>query len=198
MTLPRLTRLYLLMGIAIMSGCATTPPVQQPENPQLEASAPETETGVLVPLRATSVLNCCTLEYPEEGWTLVTEPGGQTVTLSSNNDDVGVILERSGLSVALTPEEINEVFATIEADIIRERHPRAGQFDTAVSRNVEGPFVVTDYHVPGDTSAALRKRQYSFPRGAALYRLIFTVPETIFAVYETIFERIAASFRTMN
>lgn len=188
----RSLRPMLIAALAsVAAGACATAPVVLPTATPTPAIFGRTTAVAFQPVQA---LECCALEYPSDSWTMTggQEPG--LVTLSQEQGQARVVLERSELSVRLAPEEINDVFAAIEMDIIREQHPDASGFDSVIVDEAAIPIVVTHYRRPG-AGAPQKIRQYSFARGTELYRLICTAAESNFLVYEQIFAHIAASFR---
>ena len=178
-----------LASVAVVA-CATAPVALPPPTPA-PAIYGRTTALAFQPVQA---LDCCTLEYPAEGWTMTGGEASELVTLGQEQGQARIVLERSDLSVRLAPAEINAVFADIEMDIIREQHPDASGFDSVIVDEAAIPIVVTHYREPG-VGEPQKVRQYSFPRGTKLYRLICTAAESSFLAYEQIFAHMAASFR---
>ncbi len=139
-------------------------------------------------------LECCALEYPAEDWNTVSGDQESLVALAPAAGDAMVVLKRARIDVPLTPEEITDVFAEIEMDLIREEEPQAGTF-RSLTLDPEGvTVIVTEYTRPGPRGMQ-SMRQYSFPKGSYLYRLICSAEQSRFVTYERIFAHIAASFR---
>ena len=184
------TCLMAVLTSVAVAACATTQTTRTPL-PPVPAIYERTTT---VAFQRVPGLDCCSLEFPAAGWT--TTPGQDLalVTLQHNQGQAHVTLEETELGVSLDPTEITTVFSNIEMDIIRERHPEASEFDSTIITDTTIPIVVTHYRQT-DAGAREKVRQYSFPRGKKLYRLICTAAESNFLRYEQIFAHIAASFQ---
>ena len=135
-----------------------------------------------------------TLEYPKKDWRIIPGGGAVLVTIAEKNSDAVVIVERARLNLELAREEITDVFAQNEADVARERRPGATGVNARVIDNGTLRFILLQYTQPG-TKGAERVREYSFPIGTDLYRLICTAPADQFDKFEPIFGHIATTFR---
>ncbi len=103
-----------------------------------------------------------------------------------------MLIERSTLRQALDPADITDLFAQIEIDAIKERQPKAADFQSKVLDSGARRLVAVRSSRPGVLGNE-RVRQYSVPVGTDLYRVTCISSAARFAVYDPVFSHIAAS-----
>ncbi len=132
------------------------------------------------------------LDYPNKDWLVA--PGGSDaiVTLTEKRAEAAVFLEVVRLTPPLAPDEITDLFAQIEVETIQERDARATNF-TARVLDVSGRRVVVVEYSRQGLLGLERVRQYSYPVGGELYRLICSAPIAKQPKYAPIFAHMAAS-----
>jgi hypothetical protein len=133
-----------------------------------------------------------TIDYPKD-WMVVAGGGTVVATLASKNRDAAVVIDRSRLNQALASEDITDVFAQIESDLIHEREPDSTGLQSKVIDAGPQRLVVIQY-VHAGLGGRDEVRQYSIPRGRDLFRLICSAPQARFAAYDQIFAHMAATF----
>jgi hypothetical protein len=139
-----------------------------------------------------------TIEYPERDWQQLPGAGTVLVTFATKRADAAVVVERAKLGQPLTAADITDVFATIEADLIKERHPDATTVTaTLASHGTLGTLVRVDYTRPA-TGGAERVRQYSAPAGWFIYRIVCSARSNEFSKHEPTFDRMIASARIVT
>jgi hypothetical protein len=132
------------------------------------------------------------LDYPHKDW-LVTPGGGDALlTLTEKRAEAAVFLEAVRMTSPLAPEEITDLFAKIEVETIQERDPRAASF-TSRLLDVDGRRIVVIEYSRQGLLGPERVRQYSYPAGTALYRLICSASVAKQPKYASIFSHMAAS-----
>ena len=104
-----------------------------------------------------------------------------------------VLVERSTLRLALEAADITDLFAQIETDAIKERQPKATDFQSRVLDIGDRRLVAVQYGRPGVLGSE-RVRQYSVAVGKQLYRVTCISSAAQFAAYDSVFSHIAASF----
>jgi hypothetical protein len=133
------------------------------------------------------------VDLPRKDWVVLPSSGSMVIILVSKKHDAVVLVERSALAQALAPSDITVLFAQIEADAIKERQPKAADFQSKVLDAGDRRLVAVQYSRPGSLGSE-RVRQYSVPVGKQLYRLTCISSAAQFAAYDPVFAHIAASF----
>ena len=133
------------------------------------------------------------LDLPKKDWMVLPSSGPLVLVMASRKGDAVVLVEQSTLRQALDPEDITDLFAQIEVDAIKERHPKAADFESKVLDLGARRLVAVQYGRPGLLGLE-RVRQYSVPIGRQLYRVTCISSTALFAVYGPVFSHIAASF----
>lgn len=133
------------------------------------------------------------LEYPRKDWQIVSGGGSVIMTLAQRKSEAAIVIEHSRLNAALAPEEITDVFKDLEVDTIKERQPNAAAIESKLIEIDGRRLIGIQYTRPG-VKGPERVRQYSFPDGQDMYRLICSAQSLQFAKYEAIFSHIAATF----
>lgn len=137
------------------------------------------------------------LDVPQKDWMVLPASGPIVFVMASRKGDAVVLVERATLRQALEPGDITDLFAQIEADAIRERHPKAADFELKVLDLGARRLVAVQYGRPGVLGPE-RVRQYSVPVGQQLYRLTCISRAAQFAVFGQVFSHVAASFTVTN
>jgi hypothetical protein len=134
-----------------------------------------------------------TIEYPERDWQQLPGAGTVLVTLATKRGDAAVVIERDKLGQPLTSADITDVFANIEADLVKERHPNAAIVSASLaSHGTLGTIVRVEFTRPA-AGGAERVRQFSTPAGWYIYRIVCSARSAEFAKHEAIFDRVIAS-----
>ena len=115
------------------------------------------------------------------------------LTLASRKGDAVVVIERSPLRQAIEAADITDLFAQIEADAIKERQPKAADFQSKVIDVGDRRLVAVQYSRPGVLGSE-KVRQYSMPMGKQLYRITCISVASQFASLDTTFSHMATSF----
>jgi hypothetical protein len=133
------------------------------------------------------------LDLPKKDWMVLPSSGSLVLALVSRKGDAVVLVERSALRQALEAEDITDLFAQIEVEAIKERHPKAADVQSKVLDLGGRRLVAVQYSRPGVLGSE-RVRQYSVPVGRELYRVTCISSAAQFAVYDPVFSHIGASF----
>jgi len=133
------------------------------------------------------------VDLPKKDWMVLPSSGAVVIAAATRKGDGVVLIERSMLRQALDPSDITELFAQIEIEAIRERQPKALDFESKVLDLGARRLVAVQYSRPGVLGNE-RVRQYSIPVGVELYRVTCISSASRFAVYDPVFSHIAASF----
>ena len=134
------------------------------------------------------------LEYPKD-WQAIGGAGDVVVSLAQKKNEAAVIVERFKMNTALAPQDVTDLFAQIETDVLKERQPKATDVASKVVDQNGQRLIVLDYARVG-VAGPERVRQYSFPLGQVLYRLTCSAPTVHFAKYDQVFAHIADTFKT--
>jgi hypothetical protein len=185
-------RIILLLCVAIVSAAGASPaaPVQAPAakpDPWLVKSTKlqfRPQRAAEAPVQ---------IDVPRKDWSVLPSSGSVLLILASKKGDAVVLVERSSLSQALDAADITDLFAQIETDAIKERQPKAAEFESKVLDWGDRRLVAVQYARPGVLGSE-RVRQYSMPLGKQLYRLTCISGAAQFAAYDPVFAHIAASF----
>jgi hypothetical protein len=132
------------------------------------------------------------VELPKNDWMVLPSSGALVLAAASRKGDAVVLIERSTLRQALEPADITDLFAQIEIDAIKERQPKAADFQSKVLDSGARRLVAVQYSRPGVLGDE-RVRQYSVPVGTDLYRVTCISSAARFAVYDPVFSHMAAS-----
>ena len=134
-----------------------------------------------------------TLQYPSKNWLIV--PGGRAslVTLTHKKNEATVTIEYQPLQIELSPAEIDQTFAQIEAEPVSQQQPSATGVRSQVGDADGRKVVIIEFTRRGVTGAE-RVRQYSLPIGKQMYRIVCSAPSAAFAKYEPVFANIVRTF----
>jgi hypothetical protein len=132
------------------------------------------------------------LEYPKD-WQVIGGAGDVVVSLAQKKNEAAVVVERFKMNTALAPQDVTDLFAQIETDVLKERQPKATEIASKVVDQNGHRLIVLDYSRVG-VAGPERVRQYSFPIGQALYRLTCSAPTAQFAKYDPVFAHVADTF----
>ena len=133
------------------------------------------------------------LDSPKKDWMVLPSSGSVLIVLASKKGDAVVLVERTTLRQALEASDITDLFAQIETDAIKERQPKAADFQSKVLDSGDRRLVAVQYSRPGVLGSE-RVRQYSLAVGKQLYRVTCIASAAQFAAYDPVFSHIAASF----
>ena len=133
------------------------------------------------------------LEYPARDWEQLSGAGSVLTTLTTRRFDATVVIERSKLAAPLTSADLTDLFAEIEADLIREQFPSATGVTAALATHPKlGAVVRVDFSRPGPAGIE-RVRQISAPAGWYIYRVVCSARSADFPKYEATFNRVIES-----
>jgi hypothetical protein len=133
------------------------------------------------------------VDVPKKDWMMLPSAGSALLVLASRKGDAVVLVERSPLAMPLEAADITDLFAQLETDGIKEREPKAAEFQARVLDAGDHRLVAVQYSRPGVLGSE-QVRQYSMPVGKQLYRLSCISSASQFGAYDAVFAHIAASF----
>jgi hypothetical protein len=186
----------LVCGVVLMAGslAGAAPPMSGAQAPATRATDPwitRTTRVQFQPQRAADAP--VQLDLPKKDWMVLPSSGSVLLVLASKKGDAVVLVERSTLRQALEAADITDLFAQIETDAIKERQPKATDFQSKVLDAGDRRLVAVQYGRPGVLGSE-RVRQYSVAVGTQLYRVTCISSAAQFAAYDPVFSHIAASF----
>jgi hypothetical protein len=132
-------------------------------------------------------------EVPRKDWLVVPGGGPIFVAIISKKGDAALFVERALLKQPLAPEDITELFAELEIELVKERVPNATDFQTQVIE-VDGRKLVAVQYLRQGVTGPERVRQYSIPAGQHLFRLSCVASVGSFAAADRVFAHAAATF----
>ena len=133
------------------------------------------------------------VDLPRKDWAVLPSSGSGLLTLVTRKLDAMFSADQTVLRQELTPADITDLFGQIETEAIKERSPKASQFESRVIDTGGRRLVVVQYVRPGALGTE-KVRQYSIPAGKALYRLTCVAPAAQFAAFDATCAHMAASF----
>jgi hypothetical protein len=133
------------------------------------------------------------IDLPKKDWMVLPSSGTVLLTAASKKGDAVVVVDRSALRQALEPSDITDLFAQIEIDAIKERDPKATDFQSKTIDSGDRRLVAIQYTRPGVLGSE-RVRQYSMPMGRQLYRVTCISAAGEFGKLDQVFSHMAASF----
>jgi hypothetical protein len=133
------------------------------------------------------------IDVPKKDWIVLPSAGAMVLTLATHKGDAVVVIEKSALRQALEADDITDLFAQIETDAIKERQPKAAEFQSKVLDSGVRRLVAVQYVRPGVLGTE-KIRQYSIPIGKQLYRITCISAVGQFASLDPVFSDMAASF----
>lgn len=135
------------------------------------------------------------VEFPKEWqWLMVSGAGEPLVTFIHPRKEAAVVVERYRMRQPLARDEVTDLFAQIETDVLKENQPRATDVAGKIVTQNGRRIILIDYFRPGlDTRE--RVRQYSYPVGQDLYRVTCMALSPEFPKYEATFEMVASSLK---
>lgn len=135
------------------------------------------------------------IEFPKDwGWLIVAGSGEALVTMVQPKKEAAVVVEHVRMKQILNPEDITEVFAQIESDVLKENQPRATDVMTQVLTKNGQPQVILEYTRPG-IGEDEHVRQYSFPTGQDLYRVTCMALASQFKKYDATFASVVETLK---
>ena len=195
MTMPGARRCGIVVIVAVLTGTLAAAPNVQRKTPTV--ASPGTDPWVsraaklqVQPQRSPDAP--LQVEFPTKDWMVLPSSGVLVLAAASRRGDAVVLIERSTLRQALDPADITDLFAQIEIDAIKEREPKAAEFQSKVLDAGARRLVAVQYSRSGVLGTE-RVRQYSVPVGTDLYRVICISSAARFAVYDPVFSHVAAS-----
>lgn len=137
-----------------------------------------------------------TIDVPARDWLTVSSDGVSALaTFVQKNGEAWVVVERTTLNTPLASEDITDLFADLEKDHLLAQQPKATGVATKLFDADGRRFVGLQYTRPG-RPATETVRQFSFPAGRELFRVMCGAPSARFDRFEAICAHMAASFRT--
>jgi hypothetical protein len=115
-------------------------------------------------------------------------------TFVQGKQEAAIVVERVRLRQRLDPRDVTDVFAQIEADVVKETQPGAADVAAKLTREEKGPIVVVDY-TRETLGGRQRVRQYSIPAGADLYRITCMAAPNQFQRHEGLMTAMVGSFK---
>ncbi len=195
MTTPSARGCGIVVVAALLTGTAAATPA--PQRKAATVASPGTDPWVsraarlqVQPQRSADAP--LQVEFPTKDWMVLPSSGALVLAAASRKGDAVVLIERSTLRQALDPADITDLFAQIEIDAIKERQPKAADFQWKVLDSGARRLVAVQYSRPGVLGNE-RVRQYSVPVGTDLYRVTCISSAARFAVYDPVFSHVAAS-----
>jgi hypothetical protein len=133
------------------------------------------------------------VDCPKKDWMTLAGGGPVVLTMAQRKGEAVVVIEHARLNQALAPSDITDLFAQLEAEAIKEREPKAADFQSRVIEAPDRRVVVVQYSRPG-ISGQERVRQYSITSGKHLFRLTCVAAASAYAAFEPFFAHVVASF----
>jgi hypothetical protein len=135
------------------------------------------------------------VEFPNDWeWTMVSGSGEPLVAFVQPKKEAAVVVERFRMKQSLAKDEITDLFAEIENDVLKENQPKSTEVTARTVTQNAKRIVVIDYSRPGLVEKE-RVRQYSFPVGQNLYRITCAAVAKEFRKYEPTFADVAESLK---
>jgi hypothetical protein len=136
------------------------------------------------------------VEFPNN-WTWMIISGSQEpiATFVHPTKEAAVVVERFRMPVRLTPNDITDDWAVIEAENLKERQRGAQNIRGRVINRGTLRAAVIDYNRAG-LSEEERVRMYSLPIGEDLYRVTCMSLASRFSRYEENFETIVSTLKS--
>jgi hypothetical protein len=105
-----------------------------------------------------------------------------------------LVVERIRLRQRLEPRDVTDVFAQIEADVVKENQPGAADVAAKMTREENRAVIVIDY-TRETLGGRQRVRQYSIPAGADLYRITAMAQPNTFQRHEGVMAAMVGTFK---
>ena len=134
-----------------------------------------------------------TVEIPKKGWVAVAGGGPVALAVVQRDGEASIFVEHARLKQALAPEEITDLFAELEVDLLRQRQPRSARHVARVLEAGGRRLIGIEFEQPGVTGPE-RVRQYSIPSGEDLFRIVCSTTVQRFDLYAPVFAHAATSF----
>lgn len=135
------------------------------------------------------------VEFPKDWTWLIVAPSSESlVTFIHPRKEAAVVVEHFRMRQPLARDLITDVFAQIEAEVLKENQPRATDVVANIVTEGDRRLVLIDYSRPG-LNVRERVRQFSYPIGQDLYRVTCMALTSQFAKYEMTFAIVAASLK---
>ena len=135
------------------------------------------------------------VEFPKDWrWMIVSGSGEPVATFIHPRSEAAVVVERFRMKQPLSPADVTDLFAEIEAEYVKENQPKATVVTSRVMGRGGAPSAVIDYNRPG-LGEQERVRQYSVPVGQNLYRITCMALASRFAMYEADFNAVVLTLK---
>ena len=135
------------------------------------------------------------VEFPDNwSWMMVSGSGEPLVTFIHPSKEAAVVVERFRMRQKLQRDEVTDLFAQIEADVLKENQPRATDVVSKIVTENGRRLILIDYYRPG-LDVREQVRQYSYPVGGDLYRITCMSVQKVFSRYESTFGNVASSLK---
>ena len=183
------TRASLVLALLLAAGTiAAQPPARGPSSDAWYGRVVKPEFQVS---RGAEV--AFQVEWPRRDWLALPGGGSLLLAFASKKGDAVVLIEQVALRQPLEPGDLTELFAQLETEAIKERHPGASDFQSKVIEGGDRRLVAVQFARTGVLGSE-RVRQYSIPVGKQLYRVTCASAASQFAGYEPGFGHMAATF----
>ena len=135
------------------------------------------------------------IEYPRDwNWVIVAGSGEPIATFTEEDSEAAVVVERFRLKVPLRPNDIDNTFAEIEVDYLKQHQPGITELKARVIDREGMRAAVIDYRRPGSKEPE-HVRMYSFPVGEYLFRVTCMALVDDFEDYEMDLETIVSTLK---
>ena len=165
MTTPSARRYGIVVVAALLTGTVAATPA--PQRKAATVASPGTDPWVsraarlqVRPQRSADAP--LQVEFPAKDWMVLPSSGALVFAAATRRGDAVVLIERSTLRQALDPADITDLFAQIEMEAIKERQPKAADFQSKVLDTGARRLVAVQYGRPGVLGNE-RVRQYLVP-----------------------------------
>ena len=138
------------------------------------------------------------VEFPKDWeWSIVAGSGEALVVFVQPKKEAAIVVEHSRMKQSLAPEDVTDVFAQIEGEVLKENQPRATGIAAQIVKRNGLPRVLVDYSRPGvGGGEPQRVRQYSMPTGRDLYRVTCMALSSQFKKYDATFGAVAETLKS--
>jgi hypothetical protein len=132
-------------------------------------------------------------DMPALGWRIISGGSMSLVTLAHDGGAAAMVIERAPRDPGMSTIISSETFVVSERDIVRNQQPEAEVIDAGAVTFAGRRLVIVNYSRPG-AAAPERARQYSYAKGAGVYRLTCSAVASRFTEFEPVFAQVAATF----
>jgi hypothetical protein len=135
------------------------------------------------------------IEFPKDWrFSMIYGASEPIATFVQGKAEAAVVVERARLRQRLEARDVTDVFAQIEADVVKENQPGATDVAAKLTREEGRPIVVIDY-TRETLGGRQRVRQYSIPAGTDLYRITCMAQLNTFARHEAVMAAMVSTLK---